>query len=184
MVIGPVQCMCVQEGSGPEQFAWKRGEGGSWDQEGADRGFWLSWEDPSPPSDLCSWLVLSEAGARLCGGRRFCTFPCSGCPAPSHQGWPMSRGLSILSLLYPRRFEDFLARKWSSEKRFGLEGCEVMIPALKTIIDKSSEMGIENVILGMPHRWASSSPACSFSGPGTEVEAGMGISRAVSGTRG
>uniref|UniRef100_A0A2K6Q2S7 2-oxoglutarate dehydrogenase complex component E1 n=1 Tax=Rhinopithecus roxellana TaxID=61622 RepID=A0A2K6Q2S7_RHIRO len=50
------------------------------------------------------------------------------------------------------RFEDFLARKWSSEKRFGLEGCEVMIPALKTIIDKSSEMGIENVILGMPHR--------------------------------
>lgn len=56
--------------------------------------------------------------------------------------------------LFPSRFEDFLARKWSSEKRFGLEGCEVMIPALKTIIDKSSEMGIENVILGMPHRWA------------------------------
>lgn len=53
---------------------------------------------------------------------------------------------------FPNRFEDFLARKWSSEKRFGLEGCEVMIPALKTIIDKSSEMGIENVILGMPHR--------------------------------
>uniref|UniRef100_A0A8D0W8K5 2-oxoglutarate dehydrogenase-like, mitochondrial n=1 Tax=Sus scrofa TaxID=9823 RepID=A0A8D0W8K5_PIG len=59
---------------------------------------------------------------------------------------------SILALLSPSRFEDFLARKWSSEKRFGLEGCEVMIPALKTIIDKSSEMGIENVILGMPHR--------------------------------
>lgn len=54
--------------------------------------------------------------------------------------------------LSPNRFEDFLARKWSSEKRFGLEGCEVMIPALKTIIDKSSEMGVENVILGMPHR--------------------------------
>lgn len=58
----------------------------------------------------------------------------------------------IFFLLSPSRFEDFLARKWSSEKRFGLEGCEVMIPALKTIIDKSSEMGIENVILGMPHR--------------------------------
>ena len=66
----------------------------------------------------------------------------------------MTPSLSILSLLSPSRFEDFLARKWSSEKRFGLEGCEVMIPALKTIIDKSSEMGIENVILGMPHRWA------------------------------
>ncbi|KAM9456388.1 2-oxoglutarate dehydrogenase complex component E1 isoform 2-T2 [Clarias gariepinus] len=50
------------------------------------------------------------------------------------------------------RFEEFLQRKWSSEKRFGLEGCEALIPALKTIIDKSSEKGVDNVILGMPHR--------------------------------
>lgn len=50
------------------------------------------------------------------------------------------------------RFEDFLARKWSSEKRFGLEGCEVLIPALKTIIDMSSAAGIDSVIMGMPHR--------------------------------
>lgn len=50
------------------------------------------------------------------------------------------------------RFEEFLQRKWSSEKRFGLEGCESLIPALKTIIDMSSEKGVENVIMGMPHR--------------------------------
>lgn len=56
------------------------------------------------------------------------------------------------------RFEEFLQRKWSSEKRFGLEGCEVLIPALKTIIDKSSENGVDYVIMGMPHRY---SPACS-----------------------
>lgn len=36
-----------------------------------------------------------------------------------------------------------------------------MIPALKTIIDKSSQMGIENVILGMPHRWALPASACA-----------------------
>uniref|UniRef100_A0A8V5H9I9 2-oxoglutarate dehydrogenase complex component E1 n=1 Tax=Melopsittacus undulatus TaxID=13146 RepID=A0A8V5H9I9_MELUD len=47
---------------------------------------------------------------------------------------------------------EFLHRKWSSEKRFGLEGCEVLIPALKTIIDKSSEKGVDYVIMGMPHR--------------------------------
>uniref|UniRef100_A0A3Q2Z1K2 2-oxoglutarate dehydrogenase complex component E1 n=1 Tax=Hippocampus comes TaxID=109280 RepID=A0A3Q2Z1K2_HIPCM len=41
------------------------------------------------------------------------------------------------------RFEEFLQRKWSSEKRFGLEGCESLIPALKTIIDKSSASGVE-----------------------------------------
>lgn len=49
-------------------------------------------------------------------------------------------------------FESFLAKKWSSEKRFGLEGCEILIPAMKTIIDKSTEMGVESVVMGMPHR--------------------------------
>uniref|UniRef100_A0A672QXK6 oxoglutarate dehydrogenase (succinyl-transferring) n=1 Tax=Sinocyclocheilus grahami TaxID=75366 RepID=A0A672QXK6_SINGR len=58
----------------------------------------------------------------------------------------------LARLVRSTRFEDFLARKWSSEKRFGLEGCEVLIPALKMIIDKSSEAGVESVIMGMPHR--------------------------------
>lgn len=49
-------------------------------------------------------------------------------------------------------FEGFLARKWTSEKRFGLEGCEILIPAMKAIIDKSSELGVESIIMGMPHR--------------------------------
>ncbi|XP_021944060.1 2-oxoglutarate dehydrogenase, mitochondrial isoform X2 [Folsomia candida] len=48
--------------------------------------------------------------------------------------------------------EAFLAKKWSSEKRFGLEGCEMLIPAMKQIIDRSTEFGVESVIMGMPHR--------------------------------
>lgn len=48
--------------------------------------------------------------------------------------------------------ESFLARKWSSEKRFGLEGCEILIPAMKQVIDRSTEYGVESVIMGMPHR--------------------------------
>ncbi|CAH3174419.1 unnamed protein product [Porites evermanni] len=55
-------------------------------------------------------------------------------------------------LIRSQGFEAFLAKKWSSEKRFGLEGCEVLIPAMKTIIDKSSEFGVESIIMGMPHR--------------------------------
>ncbi|XP_051897428.1 2-oxoglutarate dehydrogenase-like, mitochondrial isoform X1 [Pristis pectinata] len=58
----------------------------------------------------------------------------------------------LARLIRSTRFEEFLARKWSSEKRFGVEGCEVLIPALKTIIDVSSSMGVDNVIMGMPHR--------------------------------
>ncbi|CAH1183427.1 unnamed protein product [Phaedon cochleariae] len=49
-------------------------------------------------------------------------------------------------------FESFLAKKYSSEKRFGLEGCEIMIPAMKTVIDKSTELGVESVVIGMSHR--------------------------------
>uniref|UniRef100_A0A2K6ACJ6 oxoglutarate dehydrogenase (succinyl-transferring) n=1 Tax=Mandrillus leucophaeus TaxID=9568 RepID=A0A2K6ACJ6_MANLE len=59
----------------------------------------------------------------------------------------------LARLVRSTRFEEFLQRKWSSEKRFGLEGCEVLIPALKTIIDKSSENGVDYVIMGMPHRY-------------------------------
>lgn len=61
----------------------------------------------------------------------------------------------VKNIYFLCRFEDFLARKWSSEKRFGLEGCEVLIPALKTIIDESSTAGIDSVIMGMPHRYSS-----------------------------
>merc|ERR1719492_241749 len=49
-------------------------------------------------------------------------------------------------------FENFLAKKYSSEKRFGLEGVEMMIPGMKTAIDVSTEYGVESVVIGMPHR--------------------------------
>ncbi|KAJ9442211.1 2-oxoglutarate dehydrogenase [Diplonema papillatum] len=49
-------------------------------------------------------------------------------------------------------FEQFLQKKFSNVKRFGIDGCEVLIPALKELLEKSSDLGVENVILGMPHR--------------------------------
>lgn len=49
-------------------------------------------------------------------------------------------------------FEAFLAKKFSSEKRFGLEGCEILIPAMKEVIDVSTRLGVESIVMGMPHR--------------------------------
>uniref|UniRef100_A0A3P9H5J6 2-oxoglutarate dehydrogenase complex component E1 n=1 Tax=Oryzias latipes TaxID=8090 RepID=A0A3P9H5J6_ORYLA len=65
---------------------------------------------------------------------------------------PEEKRTLLARMIRSTRFEEFLQKKWSSEKRFGLEGCESLIPSLKTIIDKSSENGVENVIMGMPHR--------------------------------
>jgi len=60
--------------------------------------------------------------------------------------------LIMARLIRSTRFEEFLAKKWSSEKRFGLEGCEVLIPSMKTVIDTSSAFGVDSFIIGMPHR--------------------------------
>jgi 2-oxoglutarate dehydrogenase E1 component len=37
-------------------------------------------------------------------------------------------------LIWSDSFERFVATKWSSEKRFGLEGCEALIPGMKALV--------------------------------------------------
>lgn len=49
---------------------------------------------------------------------------------------------------YDYRFETFLQKKWANEKRFGLEGCETLIPCIKAVIDESAKNGAEMAILG------------------------------------
>jgi len=55
-------------------------------------------------------------------------------------------------LCWSDHFESFLANKYSTAKRFGLEGCEVLIVGMKELIDTATEHGVENVVMGMPHR--------------------------------
>ncbi|XP_060518004.1 2-oxoglutarate dehydrogenase-like, mitochondrial isoform X2 [Cylas formicarius] len=49
-------------------------------------------------------------------------------------------------------FENFLRKRFPSIKRFGIEGCEVIIPCLNIVIDKSSEIGADTFIIGATHR--------------------------------
>ncbi len=55
-------------------------------------------------------------------------------------------------LIWSDSFERFIASKYPNEKRFGLEGCESLIPGMKAMIDRSVEHGVESVVIGMPHR--------------------------------
>jgi 2-oxoglutarate dehydrogenase complex dehydrogenase (E1) component-like enzyme len=35
---------------------------------------------------------------------------------------------------------------------FGLDGCEVMIPGMKELIDHAADLGVSSVVIGMAHR--------------------------------
>jgi len=65
---------------------------------------------------------------------------------------PDEKRLILARLTRATGFEAFLAKKFQSEKRFGLEGGEMMIPSMKQIIDVSTRLGVESIIMGMPHR--------------------------------
>ena len=49
-------------------------------------------------------------------------------------------------------FEAFCQKRYVGTKRFGLEGAEVTIPALHTIIDTVVSRGTSEIAIGMPHR--------------------------------
>ncbi|KAL1323089.1 hypothetical protein HN51_068117 [Arachis hypogaea] len=55
-------------------------------------------------------------------------------------------------LAWSLKYEMFLGTKWSSAKRFGLEGAETLIPGLQEVIDRAADFGAENVVLGTTHR--------------------------------
>jgi len=49
-------------------------------------------------------------------------------------------------------FENFVHTKFAGQKRFSLEGCETLIPALDAVIERGAERGIMEFVLGMAHR--------------------------------
>ncbi|BDD58414.1 2-oxoglutarate dehydrogenase E1 component [Monascus purpureus] len=55
-------------------------------------------------------------------------------------------------LIWSSSFESFLSTKFPNDKRFGLEGCETLVPGMKALIDRSVEHGIKDIVIGMPHR--------------------------------
>ena len=49
-------------------------------------------------------------------------------------------------------FEEFLHTKYVGQKRFSLEGAEALIPMLDTVIESSGAAGVQEIVMGMPHR--------------------------------
>ena len=49
-------------------------------------------------------------------------------------------------------FEKFLQVKYTGTKRFGVDGGEALIPAMEQIIKRGGALGVEEIVIGMPHR--------------------------------
>ena len=49
-------------------------------------------------------------------------------------------------------FEEFSDLKFTGTKRFGLDGAELMIPALEQIIKRGGALGVKEIAIGMAHR--------------------------------
>ncbi len=56
------------------------------------------------------------------------------------------------SLVQAEGFEKFLHVKYMGTKRFGLDGGESLIPAMEQIIKRGGQLGLDEIIIGMPHR--------------------------------
>ncbi len=73
-----------------------------------------------------------------------------------------SRNTPVFSIQQKRRilsklneavaFENFVHTKFVGQKRFSLEGCETLIPALDAIIEFGAQQGIKEYVIGMSHR--------------------------------
>ena len=55
-------------------------------------------------------------------------------------------------LVAAEKFEQFLHKKYIGTKRFGLDGGEALVPALEQILKRGGQMGLKEVVIGMPHR--------------------------------
>ncbi len=58
----------------------------------------------------------------------------------------------LTKLVHAEGFERFLDKKYTGTKRFGLEGAEAAVPALEQIIKRGGQLGVKEIVIGMPHR--------------------------------
>jgi 2-oxoglutarate dehydrogenase E1 component len=65
---------------------------------------------------------------------------------------PEGRRAILNKLIEAEGFEKFCDVKFTGTKRFGLDGAESLIPALEQIIKRGGNLGVKEIVVGMPHR--------------------------------
>jgi 2-oxoglutarate dehydrogenase complex dehydrogenase (E1) component-like enzyme len=62
------------------------------------------------------------------------------------------RAAALRHLIRAESLELFLAERFPSSKRFGLEGCESLLPGLHALVEAAAGHGVRRVEVGMAHR--------------------------------
>jgi 2-oxoglutarate dehydrogenase E1 component len=63
------------------------------------------------------------------------------------------RKLEIFTkLAQAQLLEEFFHKKFSTHKRFGMDGCEAAVLAVHSLIERAIENDVDNFVIGMPHR--------------------------------
>ena len=65
---------------------------------------------------------------------------------------PQGKRAILNKLIEAEVFEKFCGVKFVGTKRFGLDGGEALIPAMEQIIKRGGQLGVKDIVLGMPHR--------------------------------
>ncbi len=65
---------------------------------------------------------------------------------------PDGKKAILKKLIEGEGFERFLHKRFPGTKRFGLDGAESMVPALEQIIKRGGALGVDEIVIGMPHR--------------------------------
>ncbi len=75
-------------------------------------------------------------------------------PTRNHPGFDIRKKRRIIYKLNAAElFETFLHRNYVGQKRFSLEGGEMLIPLLDAIIERAGSLGgVREIVMGMPHR--------------------------------
>src|SRR5438309_183821 len=74
-------------------------------------------------------------------------------PVRNHPSYDLRKKRRIiLKLNAAELFETFLSTHYMGQKRFSLEGGEMLIPLLDAVIERSAQFGVREMVLGMPHR--------------------------------
>lgn len=65
---------------------------------------------------------------------------------------PEERKKFLKHMVEVEGFEQFLHIKYPGTKRFSIEGGESLIPAMETVLEVSAKLGVNELLVGMPHR--------------------------------